>query len=226
MSLPRLPRLPRTFPPKTRQFAELQETLRLSDGIPKGAELIYMLPKYRANFLSLFDLLCLPTFIASFAFTVGYILWKEFYAEDDEDAEKVVEEPVKFEYYVDEQGVRWKRRKMQSLQTNLKVPESKWAVYLLMFATSFFFLVLRIDNARTVLRIYYHAPMRQYYAVYPRYWKKNRVSPFQTGRVFLAHGKFRILSEEMGPYTLQNKAANRHFRDDEHLAVFVKQKTK
>lgn len=215
--------LPRTFPAKTRGYLDFQESLRKADGVPRGVELVYLLPGYHSIFLELSDPFYLAAFYASFAFTLGYFVWRQFIAEDDVE-ESVIKDDSD-EYVIDEQGRKWKRKKMK-LSIQIKAPDTKAVAYFNFLSITFLFLVCRINNARTPLRIYYHPSLRHYYAVFPRYWRKNRVSPFPPEKVILRHGKFRILTTDGSSNTLPNKVASRHFRDEEHSAVFIKQRAK
>lgn len=211
--------LPRTFPTKTRSFLQYQDALRLKDGLPRGIELVYLLPKYHSMYLEVSDRIWIVALVAVLAFTPCFIVWRQFSFDEDQIEDNI-------EYVYDEHGARWKRKKIGSVNLNSMLIENKIFSYFWISSFSLLFLGLRIDSARTPLRIYYHPSLLRYYAVFPRHWKKNRVNTFAKNRVMLRHGKFLILKPEGSHYTLPNKVWRRHFRDEEHTDVFVKKKKK
>jgi len=115
----------KTFPAKrTRRFLDFQESLRVRDGLPRGAELVYLLPTYRSILLQGMDRINVVGCIVNGAFATGYALWRLFHyffggdesVEDtniDVNGNNVNDDDATYHYRLDEQGVRWKTKRVE-----------------------------------------------------------------------------------------------------------------
>ena len=237
----------KTFPAKrTRRFLDFQESLRVRDGLPRGAELVYLLPTYRSILLQGMDRISVVGCIVNGAFATGYALLRLFhYFFGDESVENTDidvngnngnDDDATYHYRLDEQGVRWKTKRVEwtfnlhqlvtSFIKRVQTPNAEntrvvacWTLITFMLLFHF-----RMNCARTPLRIFYHHPTRHYFAIFPRHWRRLRVSSFPSTHVLLRHGAFRIITAEGSHYTLPNRIVTRHFKDAQHCQVFSKKK--
>jgi len=224
----------RTFPARTRRFLDMQETLRVRSGLPRGVELVYLLPPYRSSMVKFVDCFSVVGTVVGAAAIVTYVVWRRFFANTDAE-EKVPNEttPSKTsddnvsdnsEYVVDQRGERWKKSKIQLRMPSTDILSNQFVSLQLLFSIVGFFIVLRVDCARTPLRIFYHPASRHYHAIFSRHFQKERLSSFPASRVLWRHKAFRIVTAEGSDVTLPNKVMPRHFKDEESCRVFSKKK--
>ena len=223
----------RTFPARTRRFLDMQESLRVRSGLPRGVELVYLLPPYRSTMVRFVDYCSVISTVVGAGVIVTYVIWRWLFV-DTEAEEMTLSENQSAnsddnlsddaDYVVDDHGHRWKRRPIQVPTFSSDILSHPYLCLQLLFSFVSPFLVLRIDCARTPLRIFYHPASRHYHAVFSRYFRQERLATFPASRVLLRHGAFRIVTANGSDFTLPNKVMPRHFRDAEHCQVFTHKK--
>jgi len=218
------------FPVKTRSFIRLQDQLRRRDDALGGSELVYLLPVWRVIAIKTLD--TLSVVCGAVLAVVGSALWFKHYVwptlcrwvtkVEAEDSIMVDQNQADDEWTVDEHG---NRRKVTTIELNLfehlKAKDNPifWGVMLIQTVAGFG--VVRVDKARTVLRIYWHPMTKVYTAVFPRLFFKERVQTFSPRCLKIKFHKF-LITKPRNHYVLPNKCHLKYFRDAEHSWMLTK----